>query len=124
MREPDLTKLAKSLTSKQLACTEEIKMLMDCMMVRGGADEGGGVMRGGGDGKEGCERWGRKPASQTTLAAMLTRPGGGGGVNKAGHDARAKNKLVMDCVLAGEGGGAERSFGGTGKGGMMDCLLC
>lgn len=34
MREPDLTKLAKSLTSKQLACTEEIKMLMDCMMVR------------------------------------------------------------------------------------------
>lgn len=34
MREPDLTKLAKKMTSKQLACTEEIKMLMDCMMVR------------------------------------------------------------------------------------------
>lgn len=34
MREPDLSKLAKTLTSKRLECTEEIKMLMDCMMVR------------------------------------------------------------------------------------------
>lgn len=42
-REPDLTKLAKKLTSKQLACTEEIKLLMDCMMVRVGVggDAGG-----------------------------------------------------------------------------------
>jgi hypothetical protein len=41
MREPDLTKLAKKLTSKQLACTEEIKLLMDCMMVSGGQTTGG-----------------------------------------------------------------------------------
>lgn len=37
-REPDLTKLAKKLTSKQLACTEEIKLLMDCMMRQGMLD--------------------------------------------------------------------------------------
>lgn len=32
-REPDLTKLAKKLTSQQMACSDEIKLLMDCMMV-------------------------------------------------------------------------------------------
>lgn len=34
MKEPDLSKLAKTLTSKRLECTDEIKILMDCMMVR------------------------------------------------------------------------------------------
>jgi hypothetical protein len=49
-KEPDLTKLAKKLTSKRLACTEEIKSLMDCMMVGGGVEgrgwDGGGAGRG------------------------------------------------------------------------------
>eukprot|EP00775_Hariotina_reticulata_P004017 gene4017-4267_t len=30
-KEPDLSKLAKTLTSKRLACSEEIRTLMDCM---------------------------------------------------------------------------------------------
>jgi hypothetical protein len=33
-KEPDLSKLAKTLTSKRLECTAEIKVLMDCMVVR------------------------------------------------------------------------------------------
>ncbi len=33
MREPDLSKLAKTLTSKRLECSDEIKLLMDCMAV-------------------------------------------------------------------------------------------
>ncbi|KAF8059374.1 hypothetical protein HT031_005179 [Scenedesmus sp. PABB004] len=34
-RAPDLSKLAKTLTSKRLECTDEIKVLMDCMMRQG-----------------------------------------------------------------------------------------
>ncbi|WIA15840.1 hypothetical protein OEZ86_007379 [Tetradesmus obliquus] len=34
-KEPDLSKLAKTLTSKRLECTDEIKVLMDCMMRQG-----------------------------------------------------------------------------------------
>jgi hypothetical protein len=34
-KEPDLTKIAKTLTSKRLACSEEIRVLMDCMAVSG-----------------------------------------------------------------------------------------
>jgi hypothetical protein len=33
-KSPDLSKLAKTLTTQRLACTDEIKVLMDCMMVR------------------------------------------------------------------------------------------
>jgi hypothetical protein len=41
-KDPDLSKLAKTLTSKRLECTDEIKVLMDCMMVSSSSSSSSG----------------------------------------------------------------------------------
>jgi hypothetical protein len=61
-KSPDLSKLAKTLTSQRLACTDEIKVLMDCMMVSRGSSSSSSS---------------RAQASQTisaSLPAMCYRP--------------------------------------------------